>query len=320
MAKMKKKSKTEKRNATPQEAPVLNTRLFWVIIAGLTAADIAGVYIEGLSVTPGPLWDMCWRIGALLLLSFFYTRYRPDARIATLMQAIAMFAATATPVSIFYYLATAWHQPLIDAHLAAADQALGLDWVAIYKWLASVPALQKILSMAYYSLLPQSIVLIIALNFAGKIERCWELPWLCLISSVLIIPFSLFWPAVGAFGYYHVNESEQYVQIFMGLYNGTLKTLDFQAMQGIVQFPSFHAASAILLIYAARGVRYVFPFYVALNVLMFIATPPMGGHYFADVWGGIVLAGVTIMIVRKYGSALLAPKAFPLPETLAKPA
>jgi len=305
---MKKKSKVVKQNPPAKEILVLNTRIFWTIIAGLTVVDIAGVGFAGMSVVPGPLWDMCWRIGALLLLSLFYTHYRPDARIATLMQAVAMFAATATPVSIFYYLATAWHQPLIDAHLAAADQSLGLDWVATYKWLNAIPPLQKTLSLAYYSLLPQSIVLIFILNFIGKMDRSWELPWLLLISSVLIIPFSLFWPAAGAFAYYHVNESEAYVQIFMSLYNGTLKTLDFQTMQGIVQFPSFHAASAILMIYAARGIRYVFPLYLLLNILMLLATPPIGGHYFADVWGGLALAFVTIMITRNYCSALLAPR------------
>ncbi len=311
---MRKKPKHRDENTAGEARPILNTRLFWGLIAAFVAVDAIGLMTEGLSVVPEPLWDMTWRIAALIALSLFYTRFRPDARLATLMHAIAMFSATATPISIFYYLATAWHYPLVDAHLAAADHALGLDWVAAYRWVAALPPLRMVLSIAYFSLLPQAFILIFALNFLGKVERCWELPWLLLVAGIILIPFSIFTPAVGAFGYFHVNESEAYVQIFRGLYDGTLKTIDFQTMQGVVQFPSLHAASAIMIAYAARSIRFLFPFYVLLNALMFLATPPLGGHYFADVFGGAVLAAVTIMIVRKYCGPLLAPRSFSLPE------
>lgn len=316
---MGKKAKTKK--SEPQRASFsLNTWLFWLIIALFVTADIAGIEAEGMSIIPAPLWDMTWRIGALLLFSLFYTYLRPDIRIATLMHSFAMFAATATPISIFYYLATALHYPLIDAQLAAADHTLGFDWVAVHTWLGSVPPLQKTMSMSYYSLMPQAIVLLFLLNLLGMTERIWELPWLLLIAAIILVPFSVFTPAVGAFGYFHVNESEPYVQIFKGLYNGTLKTLDFQAMQGVVQFPSLHAASAILLIYAARGIRYAFPLYLVLNILMLAATPPLGGHYLTDVLGGGVLALVTILIVRKYCAPVLAPRLASPQQTQVSPA
>jgi len=312
---MKKKPKSHKRDSNASAArPSLNTRLFWFIIAIFVVADTIGLMAEGIAVVPEPLWDMTWRTAALIIVSLFYTRFRPDARLATLMHTVAMFVATATPISIFYYLATALHHPLIDAHIAAADHALGFDWVATYKWVAALPALQMVLSMAYYSLLPQTVILIFALNFLGKIERCWEIPWLLLVAGILLIPFSIFTPAIGAFGYFHVNENEPYVAIFRALYDGTLKTIDFQTMQGVVQFPSLHAASAIMIVYAARGVKFLFPLYVLLNAAMLLATVPLGGHYFADVLGGIALAAATILIVRKYCRTLLAPKSFALPE------
>jgi hypothetical protein len=317
---MQKNSKPPTKDTAAETSPALNTRFFWCLIAAFVGVDAIGLTIEGISVVPEPLWDMTWRIAALIIVSLFYTYYRPDVRLATLMHAVAMFSAASTPISIFYYLATSWHQPLVDAHLAAADHALGLDWVATYHWVASVPALQITLATAYYSLLPQAIVLIFALNFLGLVERSWELPWLLIVAAIIIVPFSILTPAIGAFGYYHINEGEPYVQIFKGLYDGTLRTLDFQTMQGVVQFPSLHAASAIMMAYAARGIKGLFPFYVLLNTLMFLATPPLGGHYFADVLGGIILAAATILIVRKYCSTLLAPKSFAQPEAREAPA
>ncbi len=269
--------------------------------------------LEDISAAPAPLWDMVWRTAALLGLSLFYTYFRPDFRIATLTHAVAMFGATATPIVIFYYLATAWQQPLVDAHLAAADHALGLNWVATHNWIAALPPLQMILSMAYYSLLPQTVVIILSLNFLGEIGRAWELPWLLLVSSIILIPFSIFSPALGPFAYFHINESTPYIQIITDLHNGTFRTLDFHTMQGVVTFPSFHAASAIMLTYAARGTKALFPGILVINILMFLATPTLGGHFFVDVWGGIALAVMTILIVRRHCSTVLSPVPISVP-------
>ena len=296
-----------------ESRPSLNTRLFWSIIAVFVVVDAIGMELEDISAAPAPLWDMVWRTAALLGLSLFYMYFRPDFRIATLTHAVAMFGATATPIAIFYYLATAWQHPFVDAQLAAADHALGLNWVATYKWVAALPPLQMILSMAYYSLLPQAVVLILALNFLGEIGRAWELPWLLLVSSIILIPFSIFSPALGPFAYFHINESTPYLQIITDLHSGTFRTLDFHTMQGVVTFPSFHAASAIMLAYAARGTRMLFPGFVLINSLMFLATPTLGGHFFVDVWGGTALAVVTILIVRKYCSSVISPAAISAP-------
>jgi PAP2 superfamily len=274
---MERTLKSINRGRIGKVSPSLNTGIFWSLIAIFSALDAIGLAAEGISVVPAPLWDMVWRIAVMVFLSLFYTYLRPDVRIATLMHAVAMFAATATPVSIFYYVALGWNQPLVDAHLAAADRALGLDWVSVYKWVIARPPVQLALSLAYYSLLPQTIVLIFALNFLGETGRCWEIPWLLLVAGIVAIPFAIFAPAVGTFGYYHMNEKEPYLPIIEGLHSGTLKTLDFKTMQGVVTFPSFHAASAIMLAYAARGTRFLFPLFVVLNALMFLATVPLEG-------------------------------------------
>jgi membrane-associated phospholipid phosphatase len=69
-------------------------------------------------------------------------------------------------------------------------------------------------------------------------------------------------------------------------------------VQGVATFPSFHAAGAIVYISAVRGIRFLFPFFIVINILMLISTMPIGGHHLADMLSGIALALITIGTVR----------------------
>ena len=70
-------------------------------------------------------------------------------------------------------------------------------------------------------------------------------------------------------------------------------------INGIVVFPSFHAACAIIYAYAFRGTAFVGWIMLLLNMLL-LATPLWGGHYIIDIAAGIFLAVVAIAIVRSW--------------------
>ncbi|MBA2400684.1 MAG: phosphatase PAP2 family protein, partial [Bradyrhizobium sp.] len=74
----------------------------------------------------------------------------------------------------------------------------------------------------------------------------------------------------------------------------------------VVSFPSFHAASGILYMWALWPVRYVGGVAVALNLLMIASTPVIGAHYMIDVFGGVALAVVGICL-SKYLLNVVAP-------------
>ena len=59
---------------------------------------------------------------------------------------------------------------------------------------------------------------------------------------------------------------------------------------GIITFPSFHAAAAILALWAFWGIWWLRPFALITNVSMLLATPVIGGHYFVDILAGILVA------------------------------
>ena len=61
--------------------------------------------------------------------------------------------------------------------------------------------------------------------------------------------------------------------------NGSMRALDLGAMTEIVTFPSFHAASAAIYLWALWPVKLLRPIAILANVAMIAATPAVGGHY-----------------------------------------
>ncbi|WP_236654923.1 phosphatase PAP2 family protein [Burkholderia pyrrocinia] len=84
------------------------------------------------------------------------------------------------------------------------------------------------------------------------------------------------------------------------LSSGQLGQFNLSESQGLVSLPSFHVMLALLLVYAVRHVRYVFPAVVVLNVGMILSTPTQGSHYLADVIAGIVFGVQSIVVVRRW--------------------
>jgi len=228
-----------------------------------------------------------------------YTYLRPSVRIAEMTHIAAVFLAFAAVSATASYLIVGWHRPLVDAYLAATDRALGFDWLASYKWIMARPLIHQVLYVAYSTIIGQMIFLLLFLNFRGRYARSWEMIWLFMIATMVSVLCSGLWPATGAFGYYHVEADRPYVKAFMTLYNGTLRVIGDTRVQGIIQFPSLHMALGIFLIYVTRGMPILFLTFLEINILLIISTPAIGGHHYADLWGGLALAVVTILVVRK---------------------
>ncbi len=127
------------------------------------------------------------------------------------------------------------------------------------------------------------------------------------IALAVTIVISIFVPAVGT--YYGLNlspaerfpllDSSNYVaqlRDIVALRNGSLRHLELFKLVGIVSFPSFHTASAVLYCWAlwpVRGLRWVT---IGLSTWMIAATPVIGAHYVIDVVGGAAVAGGSIFL------------------------
>ena len=134
---------------------------------------------------------------------------------------------------------------------------------------------------------------------------------------------SAFVPALGAYHEFGLSVQdfplfkpgafESHLVDFPLIRDGSMRALDLDAMTGIVTFPSFHAASAVIYLWALWPVKLLRPIALIANLLMIAATPAVGGHYFVDVVAGLALAAASIAVAGRICRAVLArgrPAAF----------
>lgn len=276
----------------------------WWLILGVAAADAALFLIGALTRPWGVVWSSQAVVAAGVLLLgviwWVYGSIRPAPRLAGAARTGALFILYTNVIGTFsYLLAGTLRLPLLDRQLAAIDHALGFDWVAFHQWVSSAPWLWLAANVLYGCLGPQLILLIMLLDLLGRTDRAREFFLGFAISSLAVVILGCLLPAAGAFVEYAVPEARvtPYVLDYMHLRDGSLHQLNPFTMQGIVQFPSFHAALAVLCCYVVRGMRWLFPLFLLMNALVIVVTPPIGGHHFIDVIVGLLLAGATLKLL-----------------------
>lgn len=217
--------------------------------------------------------------------------------------------------------------PLADDMLAGWDAALGLDWPAYFAFVADRPALSTAMDWSYTSLSFFSVVAFILLVLFADARRC-----LCFVeafaaTAILCTVWGAFFPAMGSadrflgahtdFGAFAHQPGDWFIAPLSALREGVPVNLRLDGLPGLVTFPSFHTAAGVLLIGIARGSRLFVPA-LAYAILMIAATPIYGGHYFADLVAGAVIAAVLFRsysrLPRYRGAAAASTGETPLPS------
>ena len=75
-------------------------------------------------------------------------------------------------------------------------------------------------------------------------------------------------------------------------------------MKGLVGFPSFHTAQAIVVAWYARKLGVLFYPFLVFNILVIASTPIQGGHHIVDVIGGLAVAALAIWLASTAASRL----------------
>jgi membrane-associated phospholipid phosphatase len=129
------------------------------------------------------------------------------------------------------------------------------------------------------------------------------------IALAVTLIISAFVPAIGTYYGLNLSPTERFPLInsayytaqlhdIVALRDGSLRHLELFKLTGIISFPSFHAASAFLYVWAlwrVRGFRWVT---IAINTLMIAATPVIGAHYIIDIVGGAVVTAGSVLLAK----------------------
>jgi hypothetical protein len=249
-------------------------------------------------------------VTALIAVYAFYSQIRPRPQIATMASACAKFIAISAVMCTLTYM-VAPHRQLVDDQLAAADKFIGFDWLAFFNWVKSHPNIDLAFECAYSSMLPQMLITIIVLGATKRFDQLNEFVAVYFITLFITTVCFVFFPAAGAWETYGVANNptliDSYLPDFHMVRDTQMQIFDLSKAHGIIQFPSFHAALALIFIIAARGVRFLFQISIALNCVMIVSALTHGGHHLADIVAGLAL---TSAVVVSYVRIKLASRFF----------
>jgi membrane-associated phospholipid phosphatase len=278
----------------------------------LRASDPIAIIMAGLASILGPLsFALLWKGSAR------WPNVSHAANVLSQLIAASMLIAPLT------YIAASLNYPLQDKNLFAIDQFMGLDWRS-YLNAVDRYGLGPIYNFGYRTFSWQPLLVPILLCLSGKAARAYQFSLAFLLTVMVTVLISVFLPAAGTYSFLNLSPADyphlhpvddfDHMRHLPLLRDGKLRILEIGQLTGIVTFPSFHAAAAILYLWALWAISWMRVIALICNALLLLSTPIDGGHYFIDVIAGVSLAILSILVVRRLCCALqrdLRQTAFP---------
>lgn len=247
------------------------------------AAAILMIVLSGMRMPS--FWLPAAICAGLLAVSFVW---QPN-----LLRGLAALVAFSAAFTTLMEAAAAAANPLADDWLLAADAALGLSAPATVAWAHQHPWFLLCMKLAYFSVIPQTAIVLLAL---AEKPALWQFLARFMLAAQITVCFFFFFPAEGLPTSITPGIAERFYALRAGA------DVDWQSAQGIITFPSFHTAWAIILVAAFWPTPLRWPA-IALNAAMLASTVTVGGHYYVDVVAGAIVALVVVRSTDKASSA-----------------
>lgn len=270
----------------------------WAALALSALASVAACELRGYRIDWRHLAAMAIIIAVVVAISLFYTYVRntADNRLGETLHEAAILLAAWAPLGALSYLAAGLGLPYVDAQLAAIDRAIGFDWQAWRSFVHGMPGVEAALRIAYFSSFVQIYALIFVAGLAGRGDRVRELVALLIATGVAVVVLSGLFPAQSAWAYYGVDLHKAYHLADLNtLREQTAQVIDVGRQTGIVTFPSYHTAIALILVWVTRGIAPLFWPALILNVGVLVAIPTEGGHYLVDMLAGAAITALACL-------------------------
>ena len=281
-------------------------RLLFAIIASLIAVDLAWASSVHFQLD-APAYI---RLGlvALVLMggSIFYSIRRAEPEIAAMLAGTSFLCAFSGAASVLNCFLLTLHGPRIDSALAAADRALGFDWVGVMTMMAGHSHLNAILRRSYDIVLPEIALLVVLLGWGGNARKIYRFCLAIALGGLVSIFVWALAPSFGAMSVYHLPPAvaRAVTAPVDGAYGNALAAMLSNGpgfispsnVRGLIGFPSFHGALALILTWYARSLPRLFWPLLALNFLVLVATPIHGGHHLMDVLASFPVAALAIFL------------------------
>jgi len=259
--------------------------------ATLVVATRTRTSTEGTALLAGAL-------AASLLLSAQWWKPRGMRRLsADLMGTLAVGVLSGLSGSALALLGLKLHLPLADARLRAADHMIGIDAVAIVERMSwQQPWFFRLMSWGYHYTMPTIAATMVLLSIFRRVEA-WRVA-LCFAGTLMsVCAIAVFIPAKGI-GMW--ADPDMVARLPKGSINAFWPTFDtfygksdallaLKTIDGVISFPSFHAAMACIVLAAWRINLVTFFIASIWFAFLMLGTLPYGGHYFVDLVAGCLV-------------------------------
>jgi hypothetical protein len=274
------------------------------IVVAVTAVDCVWAALRHFDIDRVAYARLAALSLGLWLAAMFYARVRNVPAIAAMLFGTAFLIAFSAGFSVLnYFLLTVAHTR-IDAELAGVDRALGVNWPLMVTALAPHPFVNGVSRVCYESVLPQVALLVVCLGWRGRSRQIHEFCVALALGAALTVAFWTLFPSFGAFSVYNLPQSvsarlnlsldQHYAHDLVRLLASGPGRISPSEVKGLIGFPSFHAALAILVVWYGRTLPYVGWPLAFWNLAVLIATPIQGGHHVVDVIGGLAVAALSV--------------------------
>lgn len=283
-------------------------------IASSTALlDVVLILTRG-SKVDFPAYGAVLGLTAILMAIGFAYRYSGRSEtIGSTATCAGLFILFTSALSLFNYLLLPNGRPTIDSWLAEMDSALGYHWPDAIALSAQNLFFNDFMRIAYLSTLPQIAVLVIVLGLTGRLSNLHALMVTVTISGMIAVIFWAIFPSLGPSALYTLShEVQTLVRPVVGPSYGTeiavllregSPFLSPNEIRGLIAFPSYHMVLALAATYYVRDVRWLFPFYLIVNLAVVPAVLVHGGHHLVDI-----PAGVAVFLLAAYTAQRMLAK------------
>lgn len=292
------------------------------LILAILVVDVVWIALASYRFALASAVRVCVVVGVLLAVAEFYRRLRPNPHFVVMVRETAWLLAFSAAGAVLSNLVVTLNFSLVDAHLAAWDRALHLDWQAYYAYVVARPVFGLVYAFLYFLALPFIAFGVIALAVMKRTDRASELVLAAMIGALIAIAISGLWPSSGALAFFRPDEALDlhhpivdldYKQAFFDLRSGAWTSFSLDEIRGLIAFPSYHAVLNTLIVLAFRGIWKFFWPLLVLNMTMLATAPVEGGHHFVDVIGGVIVAIAATYLASRLQRRLSAAPARPRP-------
>lgn len=281
-------------------------RASWVAIASGFPIALLTLFTSGVGIAVTSVAPLVCFAALLVAAEVVYTRYRPDVRIAATCGILAVLVVASLLAAIISHTSLRFGFPYIDGALSKADLMLGIYAPAIVLAFAKDPDFASLLEVVYGTSLPICFFCGVGLAACGRMSRAYELAFAFTVCILLASTVSIFVPALGSTVYHGIqgitglpNTAGNFHMATVAYYrDDPMATFDLGKLEGIVTFPSFHMAMAILVPYAFRGTGIASWLAVSWSLLVTISAVVIGGHYVVDLLAGAMIWTIAALWIR----------------------